>query len=116
THVDLVEYQLSLPPESLEAGLEAWSRIFHAPRFEGLDVEKGILREELLGDLDEEGRDLRVDDIARRLLFADHPLGRTIAGDLECIERVTHEDLRRLFETHYVAGNAALSFAGTLDP
>src|SRR5690606_34000828 len=114
--VDQVEYQLTLPPESLEEGLAAWSRIFHAPRFEGLEVEKAILREELLAELDEDGRALGVDDLARRLLFAEHPLGRSIGGDLECIERVRPEDLRRLFDAHYVAANAALCFAGALDP
>src|SRR5690606_30333433 len=116
TLVDQVEYQLTLPPESLEEGLAAWSRIFHAPRFEGLEVEKAILREELLAELDEDGRALGVDDLARRLLFAEHPLGRSIGGDLECIERVRPEDLRRLFDAHYVAANAALCFAGALDP
>ncbi len=116
THVDFVEYQLELPPESVAEGLPAFARIFHAPRFQGLDVEKAILREELLSDLDEDGRDVEPDNLARRLLFGDHPLGRTIAGDLDRVASFTTSDLLRHFEAHYVGRNAALCIAGAIDP
>ncbi len=115
THVDFVQYQLEVPPESLAAGLPTFARIFHAPRFQGLDVEKAILREELLGDLDEDGRDVDPDNVARRLLFGEHPLGRTITGDLDRVASFTVDDLRRHFETHYVARNGALCIAGAVE-
>jgi predicted Zn-dependent peptidase len=115
THVDFVQYQLELPPESLEAGLPIFARIFHAPRFQGLEVEKGILREELLEDLDEDGRDIDADNVARALLFGDHPLGRTITGGLDQVEGFTEADLRRHHAAHYVGRNAALCLAGNLD-
>jgi predicted Zn-dependent peptidase len=116
THVDFVQYQLELPSESLAVGLAAFSRIFHAPRFQGLEVEKAILREELLSDLDEDGRDVEPDNIARRLLFGDHPLGRTITGDLDRVASFTVADLERHFAAHYVARNAALCIAGAVEP
>ncbi len=116
THVDFVQYQLELPPESLAEGLPIFARIFHAPRFQGLEVEKGILREELLEDLDEDGRDVDPDNVARALLFGDHPLGRTITGGLDEVAAFTEADLRRHQAAHYVGRNAALCLAGNLDP
>jgi predicted Zn-dependent peptidase len=116
THVDFVQYQLERPPESLAEGLPIFARIFHAPRFQGLEVEKSILREELLEDLDEDGLDVDPDNLARALLFGDHPLGRTITGGLDQVSGFTVDDLKRHHAAHYVGQNAALCLAGNLDP
>ena len=112
THVDFTELSLSLPASQLEDGLLRLAEIVAAPVFADFEVEKKILREELLDDLDDEGRDIDVDNFARKQIFGAHPLGQSITGPLENVMRFSLDDLKRHHARHYVAGNVALAIAG----
>jgi predicted Zn-dependent peptidase len=112
THVDFTELSLSLPASQLEEGLMRLAEIVAAPIFADFEVEKKILREELLDDLDEDGHDIDVDNFARRQLFGPHPLGQSITGPLENVMRFTVDDLRRHHLRHYVAKNSSIAIAG----
>lgn len=115
THVDFTTYELTLPAETFLTGVERFARILEAPLLEDLAIEKRILREELLEDLDEDGRDVDVDNLSRRQLFPGHGLGNTITGTIEGIEALTEDDLRAFLAKHYVASNALLVAAGPFD-
>ncbi len=108
-------YQLSLPPESLDAGIAIFGEIFRAPAFEGIEVERRIVLEEILEDLDEDDREISIDDIARRVVFADHPLGQRITGPYENVERFTIADVRRHFRRGYGARNMILAVTGAVE-
>ena len=41
--------------------------------------------EEILEDLDDEGRQVDADNLSRALIYKDHPLGFTITGDAESV-------------------------------
>lgn len=112
THVDFTELSLSLPASQLEEGLSRLAEIVAAPVFADFEVEKKILREELLDDLDDEGRDIDIDNFARKQIFGAHPLGQSITGPLENVMRFSIDDLRRHHQRHYTARNAALAIAG----
>jgi predicted Zn-dependent peptidase len=112
THVDFTELSLSLPASQLEEGLMRLAEIIAAPVFADFDVEKKILREELLDDLDDEGRDIDVDNFSRKKLFGAHPLAQSITGPLENVMRFSVDDLRRHHHRHYAAHNAAIAIAG----
>ena len=45
-----------------------------------IEVEKGIVCEEILEDLDDEGRQIDADNLSRALIYPQHPLGFTITG------------------------------------
>ncbi len=115
THVDFTLYAVTLPPESLLAGLGVFSEIFRAPVFSNIETEKGILREEILEDLDEDGQDIDVDNLSRHLLFAPHPLGFKITGDADNVGRFGLEDLRAHMSRYYGARNMVLCAAGALE-
>lgn len=112
THVDFTELSLSLPASQLEEGLVRLAEIVAAPVFADFEVEKKILREELLDDLDDEGRDVDVDNFARRRLFGSHPLGQSITGPIDNVMGFSVDDLRRHHQAHYTAKNSALAIAG----
>lgn len=116
TSVELVEYPLSLPPESLEAGLRELYHLIASPLFRDLEIEKEILREELREDLDEDGRDLNIDNLSRRALFGKGPLGQSIGGPISNLDRFTIADLEAHHKRFYVGANAALTIAGRVDP
>lgn len=115
THVDFTSYDLSLPVESSEAGLSLFAELLQRPLLRDLRVEKEILREEILEDLNEDGEEIDVDNVSRQLLFREHPLGYSILGPIENIERFGREDLRRHHQAHYTAANSVLCVAGAFD-
>ncbi len=108
-------YQLSLHPDSLDAGLELFGEIFRTPAFQGIDVERRIILEEILEDLDEDGRQVDVDNVVRALGFGDHPLGFTITGPLAAVDRWDEPTLRAHLRRNYVGDNAVVVLAGAID-
>lgn len=107
-------YQLSLHPETLADGITLMGEIFTGPAFRDIDIERRILLEELLEDLDEKGRVINVGDLARQSAYPDHPLGYSITGPYANVERFTLADVRRHFERCYGARNMLLCVSGAV--
>jgi predicted Zn-dependent peptidase len=107
-------YQISLHPESLLEGIALFGEIFCAPAFCDVEVERRIVLEEMLEDVDENGRMVNLDDLARLAVWRDHPLGWPITGPAANVERFTRSDVRRHFAKFYGARNMVLCLSGRL--
>jgi predicted Zn-dependent peptidase len=116
THVDHGVMSVSVPPKNLERVIDLLAEVTIAPRFTEIEVERGIVREEILEDLDDDGRDVDADNIGRALLYDQHPLGYTITGDIKALDRFDERMIRAHHARHYTAANAVLCVAGRLDP
>lgn len=116
TQVDHGLLSVNFPPESLRSMLAIFAESALSPRMADIEVERGIVREEILEDLDDEGRDIDADNRVRALMFGSHPLGMTITGSLDQLERFTVPMLREHHARHYTAENCVLALAGPLDP
>jgi predicted Zn-dependent peptidase len=114
THSDFTMFELSAPPDALAAATAILGGLLTAPVFADRKVEVGIVREELLEDVDDRGHDISPDNHARRLVFGEHPLGAPIAGTAHNVTRFTDDDLREHHALHYVAGNMVACAAGPL--
>jgi predicted Zn-dependent peptidase len=114
TSVDLTSYEVLAPRETVLEALETFAEVFRAPRFEGFEVEKRVLRAEIEEELDEHGRSYDVSDLSRKQLFPGHPLGFSVSGTLNNVARFTLADLERHLRRFYVASNAVLAIAGDL--
>jgi len=114
THVDHGVMTVSVPPTNLLRVLSLLGEVAVAPRFSDIEVERGIVREEILEDLDDEGRDIDADNLARALIYGDHPLGFTITGGIEALGRFDERMLRAHHGRHYTGENAVLCVAGNL--
>jgi predicted Zn-dependent peptidase len=115
TQVDHGIFSLNLPPESLDAASALFGEVVAQPAFLDIDIEKGIVLEEILEDLDDEGRQVDADNLSRALIYPQHPLGFTITGTESHVRSFDEAALRRWHERHYTAGNAVLVFAGAVD-
>ncbi|MFT3770942.1 MAG: pitrilysin family protein [Minicystis sp.] len=115
THVDHGVMTVSVPPANLERVLALLGEVTISPRFTDIEVERGIVREEILEDLDDDGRDIDADNLARALIYEGHPLGFTITGDLKTLERFDEKMLRAHHARHYTGENAVLCVAGKMD-
>jgi predicted Zn-dependent peptidase len=116
TQADYGSMSLSLPPESLPRATAIFAEVVEEPRFSAIEIERGIVREEILEDLDDEGRQIDADNLVRELVYGAHPLGFTITGSLEHLARFDRAMLRRHHARHYTAGNAVLCFSGAVRP
>jgi predicted Zn-dependent peptidase len=116
TYVDHGAISLAAPPENLSELLDVLAEVVLAPIFSGLDVEKGIVREEILESLDEEGRSVEADHLLRALAFPNHPLGFPITGTLATLDSFDIPLLRDEHRARYVAEGSVITIAGPIDP
>ena len=73
-------YQITLHPKQVARGLDILGDLFSSPAFRDIDLERKIVIEEILEDLDDRGRNVNVDDQSRRLAWGKHPLGYSDHG------------------------------------
>ena len=112
---DYTLFQLALEPEYVAKGIELLGELVGRPRFADIELERNLILEEINEDYDEQGVEINADDIARGLVFGDHPLGQRIIGPRGNVERFELADVRRHFATYYGARNAQLCVAGPVD-
>src|SRR5580704_14567951 len=105
-------YQIALHPRYIQSGMEILGDLFGAPEFRDIELERKIVVEEILEDLDDRGRNVNVDDQSRKLAWGDHPLGYPITGPLGNVRRFSVADVRRHFRRFYGAANMVLTVAG----
>ncbi len=115
TQVDHGIFSLTLPPESLDSACGLFGDVLSQPAFLDIDIERGIVLEEILEDLDDEGRQVDADNLSRALIYRDHPLGFTITGSEKQVLSFDEAALRRWHDNHYTSGNTVLAFAGAVD-
>jgi predicted Zn-dependent peptidase len=112
THGDFTLFQLTVPPDALAEGCAELGEVFMSPVFSDCQVEKSIVREEILENLDEDGRDVNADNVLRAAVFGQHPLGFPITGSVTNVERFTERHLRAHMAEHYVAKNMSVTVVG----
>jgi predicted Zn-dependent peptidase len=116
TQVDFGVFSVTLPSETLAEATSLFAEVIMEPTFADIDVEKEIVCEEILEDLDDEGRMIDADNLSRQLIYPDHPLGFTITGDEARVRSFTQPMLQTHHARHYNAANSILAFSGDVDP
>lgn len=116
TQVDFGVFSVTLPAETLAETTSLFADVLMEPTFADIEVEKEIVCEEILEDLDDEGRQIDADNLSRQLIYPSHPLGFTITGDEKRVRSFSREMLRAHHARHYNASNAVLAFSGAVDP
>ncbi|MCA9674099.1 MAG: insulinase family protein, partial [Myxococcales bacterium] len=112
---DYTLFQMSFEPSRVGDGLEIFGELLGRPRFADLELERALVLEEINEDYSEDDVEINADDIARGLMFEDHPLGQRIIGPRDNVERFTEADVRRHFKSFYGARNAILCVAGPVE-
>ena len=105
-------YYTPIHPDELEVGLRIVGDLVTRPLLTGLEVEREIILEEILDEVDPDGRDIDPDNLVKRLVFPGHPLGFKIAGTRDTVRALTMRQVRRHLARHYTGANMVLAVAG----
>ncbi|OGQ33597.1 MAG: hypothetical protein A3F16_01540 [Deltaproteobacteria bacterium RIFCSPHIGHO2_12_FULL_43_9] len=104
-----------LVPEKLTEGLEILSDLIRAPLLSDIEIERQIILEEIMEDLDEDGEDIDIDNISRSLLYPGDPLGFLVIGTRENVREIQRRDLLHHFKKFYVPSNMILCVTGNIN-
>jgi predicted Zn-dependent peptidase len=105
-------YFSPLHPSQLETPLGVLGGMLARPLFKEIELEREVILEEILDEVDEDGADIDADNLAKRALFPRHALGLKIAGTRDSVSALTERDLREQHARAYGARNLVLSVAG----
>jgi predicted Zn-dependent peptidase len=115
TQVDWAVYSVSMPEENLETAADLFADVIGRPIFPEIEIEKGIVCEEILEDLDDEGRQVDADNVSRALIYPSHPLGLTITGTERHVRGFAQPMLRAHHEAHYRGENLVAVVSGAVE-
>jgi predicted Zn-dependent peptidase len=101
-------------PDGVPLALEVLGDMLARPRLVHLALEKKIILEEMLDEVDERGRDIDVDNLSKALLFANHPLAMKIAGTPQSVKALSRRAVLQHYRRAYVAGNMIVAVAGPM--
>lgn len=108
-------YHSRVHPEHIATGIGLFASMLQRPLFKDIEMERRVILEEAMGDLNETGRQINTDNIVASLLFPDHPLGQPTIGSRPAIERLTLRQLQQHHRSYYTPGNAILAVAGPVE-
>lgn len=107
-------YGFSPHYDELERGMELFAEFFTDPVFPSLELERGIILEEYLEDLNAEGENVDINNVACALMYKDNALALPTIGTENSIQAIDAAMLRDYFERHYCPSNMVLVGAGRL--
>lgn len=102
-------------PDHVAQGIELFASMLQRPLFNDMEMERRVILEEAMGDLNETGRQINSDNIIASLLFPRHPLGLPTVGNCPAISRLTRLQLERHHAAFYTPSNTVLAVAGPVE-
>lgn len=114
TMTEYTYFGFSPHPKKLDRAMEIFAEFFSGPRLTSIELERQIILEEYLEDLNAEGENVDVNNVACNLLYKGSSLSLPIIGDEESIKSIQPEMLRDYFEKYYHPGNMILVGAGRI--
>lgn len=105
-------YDTVIHPPHVHVGLKVLGDMLTRPLLRELDIERQVILEEILDEVDERGRQIDLDNLSKDAMFGAHPLGAPIAGNRKTVASISERQIREHFEQHYVRENMLVAVAG----
>ena len=109
-------YFTPIHPAGVRVAVEVLVDLARRPLFRDLEVERQVILEEILDEVDARGRDVDPDNLVKRRAFRAHGLGLKIAGTRGTVGALRRAEVRDHHARHYVGSNAVLVVAGPIPP
>ena len=105
-------YYTPIHPQEVGTGLAVLGDLIRRPLLREIAVEREVILEEILDEVDADGRDIDSDNLTKRLVYGDHPLAFKIAGTPAIVRRLALRDVRAHHARFYTGSNLVLAVAG----
>jgi predicted Zn-dependent peptidase len=105
-------YYTPIHPDELATGIGVLGDLVRRPLLKEMEVEREVILEEILDEVDADGRDIDPDNLVKRLVFAGHPLGLKIGGTRDTVKALRPRHVRTHLERFYTGENLVLAVAG----
>lgn len=117
TSFDETVYHLVLPNEATETGMQILAELIQRPRLEAADLrsELEVVAEEIREDQDSPSRKLS-QALFSQAYGAKHPYGRDVAGSIDAVARIGHEQLLEFNRLYYHPERTLLVIDGDVEP
>ncbi|MDF1580584.1 MAG: pitrilysin family protein [Desulfuromonadales bacterium] len=115
TDAETTCFHSRLHPQRLAEGAQLFAAMIRRPRFGDLEVERKIILEEAMEDLNEKGEMINPDYLTGQLLWPGHPLSLPTIGTLEAIRAQSLDGLRHYLQQYYTPTNIVLTVAGAVE-
>ena len=115
TDSETTSFHSRIHPDHLGSGINLFASMIQRPLLIDLELERRVILEEALGDLNESGRQINPDNIVTRLLYPNHPLGQPTVGLRHSIEKLSYNQIKRHHAMYYTPHNTVLAVAGPID-
>lgn len=112
TSRDASTYYSPVHPRGVEVALEVLGDMLTRPVLKDLALEKRIILEEMLDEVDERGRDIDIENLSKQALWGRHPMAHKIAGTPKSVRAMTLGKVRAHYERYYRAGNMVVAVSG----
>jgi predicted Zn-dependent peptidase len=114
TSRDHAFYFTPLHQTGLAVGMTVLADMISSPLLKEMELEREIILEEMLDEVDENGHDIDLDNLSKVALWPGHPLSLKIAGRPETVRAMTVKDLEDHHARFYGGRNMVLCAAGPL--
>lgn len=115
TSRDHALYWTPVHPSGLPVALDVLSDMIASPLLNEMELEREIIIEEMLDEVDDQGRDIDLDNLSKGVLWPGHPLSLKIAGTAQTVASLTEADLLAHHRRFYTGENLLLCVAGNLE-
>lgn len=107
-------YHSRLHPDHVAEGAALFASLLRRSLLKDIDIERRIIVEEALEDVNESGEEINPDNLTSRLIWPDHPLSLPTVGTHDSVQGLTCDDLRQHLDTWYTPGNVVVAVAGRI--
>ncbi len=114
TMSEYTQFGFSPSIAKLGEALQLFANFFTNPTFPEIDLERQIILEEYQEELNENGENIDIDNLACQILYPDNPLAWPTVGTGETLKALNTEHLQDYFNRHYIPGNMILAVAGPI--
>ncbi len=99
-------------PDHVGVVLDVMGDMLIHPLLSDMEIERQVILEEMLDEVDEAGNDIDVDNLVKMEVFRGHPMALKIAGTRHSVQRLQRAQLEAHLHRFYVTGNLVVTVAG----
>ncbi len=112
TDAETTCFHSRIHPDYLGDGVALFASMLQRPKFDQIDIERRIILEEAREDYNEEGLQVNHDNLMAKLLWPEHPLGRSLIGLPETLNSIDKTKLIEYYRAWYVPQNLVICACG----